>query len=142
MNEDSADSEGKPGTNPELQRFLAGFIAAGCAITFMLPIGGMYHAAGGRADYLAAAVPPAALAWLLLWALPGSAGMRMFRTAMAAIGLVGAGGFVLRAFPGMMNPAPWMVETMAARQFVPEAFVYIGIGVLGFIGSFLFGGED
>jgi hypothetical protein len=137
----SEDAERRPRIKQEGQRFLAGFIAAGCAITFILPIGGMHHAAGTRDAYLSAGLLPAALAWLILWPMPGSSGARMFRTFVVAIGLVGAGGFALRAFPAIAPP-PWIQETMASARFVPQALVYIGIGVVGLIGSLLFGGDE
>ena len=137
MSEASGDTGQRPKIKLEAQRFLAGFIAAGCAITLILPIGGMYHAAGSRDAYLSAGMPPAALAWLVVWPMPGDPEVKMLRTFVVAIGLVGAGGLALRAFAAI-TPPPWIQETMASGQFVPQAWVYVGIGVVGVIGSALY----
>lgn len=124
----------------QAQRFAAAVIASVIAVTLILPIGGMLHSPHNREAYIQIALLPAAAAWLIAGKPIGSQQMAMFRTAMLAIALVGAGGLGLLAVSGMTSP--WIQETVTSRQFIPQALIYIAVGGAGMIGSSLFDDDE
>jgi len=130
----------KAAPKEQAQRFAVAVIAAVIAVTFILPFGGQLHSPHNSNAYIYVALVPAAAAWFVIWQTPGSHGLAMFRTAMLAIALVGFGGLVLRLVS--VSTSPWIVETVHSHQFVPQALVYIGIGMLGMIGSLLFAADE
>jgi len=124
----------------QAQRFAVAIIASVIAVTFILPIGGMHHAAHTREAYIRVALIPAAAAWFVLWRAPGGHGIAMFRTAMMAIAFVGLGGFVLRFLSTYASA--WIVETVHSAQFIPQAAAYVIIGLTGVAASALFEREE
>lgn len=119
----------------QAQRFAAAVIASVIAVTFILPIGGMHHSPHSSQTYVEVALVPAGAAWFIAWGSPGSQRLATFRTVMLAITLVGVGGLALRLVSDQISP--WMMETVHSRQFVPQALAYIGVGLIGVIGSLL-----
>jgi hypothetical protein len=124
----------------QAQRFAIAVVASVIAVTLILPFGGMHNSPHSRDDYIRIALLPAAAAWLIVWRTPGSHGIAMFRTAMLAIALVGAGGLGLLAVSG--TTSPWIEETVKSPQFLPQALVYIGLGAFGVIVTAFFSGND
>lgn len=119
----------------QTQRFLLAIIAAVVAITFILPLA-MHHAPDSvREEVWRMALVPASSAWLLLWKTPGSHVVKSFRTVMLTLVLVGACGLELHAASALVSP--WIRETVESARFVPQAVVYLGLGVAGLIGSLL-----
>jgi len=117
----------------EIQRFVAGVIAGTVAITFILPFGGMRHAPHHSSDVNFISLLPAAAAWLAF--MSDNSRLAGVRTVMLTIAFVGAGALGLRSTHQVTSPA--MREIMESAQFVPQSIVYIGIGLLGLIGSLL-----
>ena len=124
----------------QAQRFAVAVIASVIAVTLILPIGGMRHSPHNRDAYIYVALFPAAAAWFVVWQTNGSQGLAMFRTAVLAVALVGVGGLTLIPLAGMT--APWIEETISSSQFIPQALVYVGIGVLGIVGSSMFENDE
>jgi hypothetical protein len=123
----------------QAQRFALAVIAAVFAVVFIMPLA-MHHTFHGREDVMRLALVPAVVAWLLVWKMPGSHALASFRTVMLSIALVGAGGLGLHAVPELASP--WIKETVESARFLPQAVVYIGLGVVGFIGSWLIGADE
>jgi hypothetical protein len=123
----------------QAQRFALAVIAAVFAVVFIMPVA-MHHAPHHRDYVIRMALVPAAAAWLIVWKTPGSHGLTSFRTVMLTIALVGAGGLALHAVSGMTSA--WIEETVESARFVPQAVVYLGLGVVGIFGSLLFGGDE
>jgi hypothetical protein len=119
----------------QAKRFLAGVIASVVAVVLIMPIAMSHGPRHSKEDIEGVALLPAAAAWLLLWKLPGSEELASFRTAMLTIVLVGAGGLWL-AHSGV--GAPWIRETVESARFAPQAIIYVGIGLLGLLGSIFF----
>ena len=115
-------------TKEQAQRLAAAVVAAVVAIVFIMPVA-RYHSPPHYyyVDYLG--LLPAAAAWLLVWKVPGTHGLALFRTVMLTIVLVGLGGLGLRAVSGL-TPA-WIEEAVESARFVPQAIAYIFLGVLG-----------
>jgi hypothetical protein len=117
----------------QAQRFVLAIIAAVVAITFILPLA-MHHAPNSvRDEVWRMALLPAAVAWLLLWKVPGGHVAKSFRTVMLTIVLVGACGLGLNAASEQVSP--WIRETVESARFVPQAIAYLGVGIAGLIGS-------
>jgi hypothetical protein len=119
----------------QAQRFAAAVVAAVCATVFIMPLA-MHHSTHSRGSVIRVALLPAAAAWLILWKAPGSPRLALFRTVMLTIALVGAGGLALHAVSQMT--AAWIKETVESPRFVPQAIVYLVVGVLGVFGSTMF----
>ena len=111
-------------------------IAAVCATVFIMPIARSH---GPRHFYYVTAIAlvPAIIAWLLVRNSPGRQGPVVFRAAMLAIALVGAGGLALHAVSGQTSA--WIEEAVESPGFTTWAGAYLAIGLLGAIGSMLFG---
>jgi len=123
----------------QAQRGAMAVIAAVFAVVAIMPVA-MHDGPHGRDVMIGVALLPAAAAWLIIWKTPGSYTLASFRTVMLSIALVGAGGLGLHGAPGLATP--WIRETVEQARFVPQAIVYIGIGVLGLIGSLLVGAAE
>ena len=122
-------------TKDQAQRFAAAVVAAVMATVFIMPLA-MYHGAHGRGPVIRVALVPAAAAWLILWKMPGSQRLALFRTVMLTIALVGAGGLALHAVSQLT--APWIKETEESARYVPQAIMYLIAGVVGVLGSTMF----
>jgi hypothetical protein len=119
----------------QARRFLVGVIASVIAVVLIMPIAMSDGPRHSREDIEGVALIPAAAAWLLLWKLPGSEQLASFRTAMLTVALVGVGGLWL-AHSGL--GAPWIRETVKSARFAPQAIIYVGIGLVGLLGSMFF----
>jgi hypothetical protein len=122
-------------TKDQAQRFAAAVVAAVMATVFIMPLA-MHHGADSRGSVIRVALVPAAAAWLILWKMPGSQRLALFRTVMLTIALVGAGGLALHGVSQLTSP--WIKETVESARFVPQAIMYLIAGVLGVLGSTMF----
>lgn len=122
----------------QVQRFAAGAIAGTVAITLILPFGGMRHAPQYSSEVNLLSLVPAAFAWLFF--MRDSSRLASFRIAMLTVALVGVGGLGLRSISQVTSP--WIKETVESAQFVPQAIVYVGIALLGLIGSLLIASDE
>ena len=118
------------------ERIGVAVIAAVCATVFIMPIARSH---GPRHFYYVTAIAlvPAIIAWLLVRNSPARQGPVVFRAAMLAIALVGAGGLALHAVSG--QTFAWIEEAVESPGFTIWAGAYLALGVLGLIGSLLFG---
>jgi hypothetical protein len=119
----------------QARRFLVGVIASVIAVVLIMPIAMSDGPRHSREDIEGVALIPAAAAWLLLWKLPGSEQLASFRTAMLTVALVGVGG-LWHAHSGL--GAPWIRETVKSALYAPQAIIYVGIGLVGLLGSMFF----
>jgi hypothetical protein len=124
-----------------MRRFAAALCASIAAITFLLPA--TYHGANHhvRSSVLTIALLPAMIAWLAVLKRSVRQSTAELMAFSLSLALVGAGGLALLAVPGHMDGL--IKETVENARFAIQAKVYVGVGILGAIGSFLFrrGGE-
>ena len=115
-------------------RIGAAVIAAVCATVFIMPIARSHRP---RHFYYVTAIAlvSAIIAWLLVRNSPGRQGSVVFRAAMLAIAIVGAGGLALHAVSG--QTFAWIEEAVESPGFTIWAGAYLAVGLLGAIGSMI-----
>jgi hypothetical protein len=128
-------------------RFAAAYVAAGVAITLMVPpifhgrpYAPSYSASHPRDYVLAAALVPAVIAWLIIRRRPSRQEPAYFRGAMLALALVGAGGLALLTISGRLSGLT--LQIVQSGRFTTQAEIYVGIGVFGLLASLLFKDGD
>lgn len=122
---------------------LAGcYVISVVAITFLVPseFHGNGHPTWVKDRVEAMALIPAFLAWLMILKRPVREDLALIRGAFLAVGFVGAGALVLIPYTDQMTgPVREMFES---ARFPIQAKIYLALGLLGLIGSFLFGPAD
>lgn len=117
------------------ERFGVAAIAAICATVFIMPIA-RYHGPPHYYYVTAVALVPAVIAWLTVRKSHARQGLAVFRGAMVAIALVGAGGLGLHAVSD--HTAAWIMEAVESPGFTMWALAYLAVGFLGAIASIIF----
>jgi hypothetical protein len=123
-------------------RFGAVFAASVAAITFMVPL--EYHGNGHPWEVNNVVLPssliPALIAWLVIRKRPAREGPALLRGVALTFALVGAGGFGLLPFADLTGG--WTREMVESVRFPIQAKIYLAVGFVGVIASFLFGRDN
>ena len=120
-------------------RLLGCYVISVVAITFMVPLEfhGNGHPTWVKDRVEAIALIPAFLAWLMILKRPVREDPALIRGAFLAVGFVGAGALALLPYADQTGgPVREMIES---ARFPIQAKIYLAVGFLGLVGSFLFG---
>jgi hypothetical protein len=119
-------------------RLVGCYVISVVAITFLVPseFHGNGHPTWIKDRVEAMALIPALLAWLLILKRPVREDPALVRGAFLAVGFVGAGALALLPYADQMSgPVREMIES---ARFPVQAKLYLALGFIGLIGSFLF----